>query len=73
MLSSRIKALRIRAELSQRQLAELLHISTSAMGMYEQGRRTPDLNTLVTLSQTFDVSLDYLITGTEHAGHLRKS
>ena len=66
MLSLRIKSLRIRADLSQAKLAAQLKIGTSAVGMYEQGRRTPDLDTLVAMSQIFDVSLDYLITGEEH-------
>ena len=50
---------------SQLQLSKELNVSPSAVGMYEQGRRIPDLETLITLSRLFDVSLDYLITGAE--------
>lgn len=66
MLSSRIAFLRREAGMSQSQLASKLSISASAVGMYEQGRRIPDLDTLIALANLFDVSLDYLITGEEH-------
>lgn len=66
MLSARITNLRKSKGLSQSQLASELSISASAVGMYEQGRRVPDLSTLIAISDLFDVSLDYLITGEEH-------
>ena len=65
MLSTRIMLLRRTIGLSQLQLAQKLSISPSALGMYEQSRRTPSLDTLVSMSQIFNVSLDYLITGAE--------
>lgn len=66
MLSARITYLRKSKGLSQSQLASELSISASAVGMYEQGRRVPDIDMLVKLADLFDVSLDYLITGEEH-------
>lgn len=65
MLKNRIIMLRKQRGLNQLQLAEILHISASTEGMYEQGRRTPSLDILIMMSQLFDVSLDYLITGSE--------
>ena len=65
MLSCRIAQLRRCASLSQSQLAHQLHITPSALGMYEQGRRTPSLEILIQISRIFNVSLDYLITGSE--------
>ena len=65
MLHARIRALRQKAGMSQAELAEFLNVSASALGMYEQGRRVPGLDALVLLSRLFDVSLDYLITGSE--------
>lgn len=67
MIAHRICNLRKNHAITQAQLAQALHVSSSAMGMYEQARRTPDLDTLVALSRFFNVSLDYLITGTEFA------
>ena len=65
MLSSRIAALRHAAGLSQSQLAQMLHVGPSAVGMYEQGRRTPSIDILVEMAKQFNVSLDYLLTGSE--------
>lgn len=66
MIARRITTLRKQHVLSQAQLARKLNISPSALGNYEQGRRNPDLDTLILMSKIFDVSLDYLITGAEH-------
>ena len=63
MLGARIAALRREAGLSQAQLASMLGISPSAMGMYEQGRREPSLQLLGELARVLKVSTDYLITG----------
>ena len=65
MLPCRIAQLRRSYGLSQPQLAQKLHVSASAIGMYEQGRRTPSIEILIQMSQLFNVSLDYLITGEE--------
>lgn len=66
MLSQRISDLRVERGITQSQLANILHISASTIGMYEQGRRTPSIDMLVELSRAFGVSLDYLITGTDY-------
>lgn len=63
LLGKRIAALRKAKGLSQSQLAEQLHISPSAIGMYEQGRRAPGLDIIVTLAKTFGVSTDFLLSG----------
>lgn len=63
MLSKQITCQRKKAGMSQSQLAIALNVSPSTIGMYEQGRRAPDLTTLVSMSRLFGVSLDCLITG----------
>ena len=63
MLGARIAALRREAGLSQAQLALRLGISPSAMGMYEQGRREPSMETVVAMAKVFRVSTDYLLMG----------
>ena len=63
MLGTRIAALRRHRNWSQGELAGMLNISPSAIGMYEQGRREPSLETVADLARLFQVSLDYLITG----------
>lgn len=63
MLGARIAALRRENGLSQQQLAERLGCSTSAVGMYEQGRREPPGKLIVALAGIFCVTTDYLLTG----------
>ena len=63
MLGDRIALLRRGRGWSQTELAHRLHISTSAVGMYEQGRREPSLEAVVELAAVFGVSADYLLTG----------
>ena len=63
MLGPRIAELRRESNMSQAQLARLLKISPSAVGMYEQGRREPSADLLVELARVFGVTTDYLLTG----------
>lgn len=64
MLRKQIELLRRKKGWSQAELASRLHISPSTIGMYEQGRREPPIDILVAMAKEFDVSIDYLITGT---------
>ena len=63
MLGIRIAILRISKGWSQAELARRIGVSTSAVGMYEQGRREPSLGLLVRLAQEFGVTTDYLLMG----------
>lgn len=63
MLGSRIAVLRRAKGWSQSELARRLQVSPSAVGMYEQGRREPAAEVLVSLSELFGVTVDYLLTG----------
>lgn len=63
MLGKQIESLRRKKGWSQAELAKRLHISPSTVGMYEQGRREPPINLLIALSEEFDVTIDYLVTG----------
>lgn len=53
--------LRKREGISQQELADKLKISRSAIGMYESGSRTPDLETLEAMADLFNVNLDTLL------------
>ena len=73
MLGARIAALRREAGMNQAELARLLQISPSTVGMYEQGRREPSADTLVAIAHTLHVTVDYLLTGTvEETGDLER-
>ena len=60
----RLRNLRQKANMTQKEVAEKLGITESAYGYYEQGRREPPQEAYKVLAQLFDVTLDYLILGT---------
>lgn len=59
----RIGKLRVEIGVTQQQMADRLHISLDYYRALENGRRSASLELLVTISLTFEVSLDYLILG----------
>lgn len=61
----RLKSLRLEKDLKQTELAKIIEVSSSTIGMYEQGRRYADLETLTKIAEFFDVSVDYLIGRTD--------
>ena len=65
MIGTQIALLRKSKGMSQAQLAEAMHISPSTIGMYEQGRRKPDLDMVIEMALLFHTSVDYLCTGKE--------
>ncbi len=70
MLGVRLKELRKIRGMSQAQLAHEIGVSPSAIGMYEQGRREPDHETLGKLCAVFHVSSDFLLgSGGESQQH----
>ena len=67
-VGERIKMLRIKARLTQQQLADKVGgISASAIGMYEQGRRNRDMERIIRLGEVFSVSTDSLLGVKEEA------
>lgn len=56
-----IKNLRIERGITQEQLASLLKVSRSTIGMYETGSREPDFETLEAIADIFNVDMDYLM------------
>ncbi len=61
MFSTRLRILRQQYGLTQSELAKQLGVSTSTIGMYEQGRREPDHKTLLIICKLFGISTDYLL------------
>ena len=60
-IAARIKELRKLKNMTQKQLAEHLHKSESAIRMWELCKSEPDIDTLRRIAEIFDVSLDNLI------------
>ena len=61
MFSRRLKELRSGAGLSQKALASKLFVSQQAVARWENSEATPNPETLVKLSEIFDVPADYLL------------
>lgn len=57
-----LRTLRNSQKMTQKELADMLDISPSTIGMYEQNRRIPDIKTLTQIASIFEVSLDTLLT-----------
>lgn len=62
--SQRLTQLRESKDLSKKQLAQVLHVSDSCISQYENGSSMPGYDTLLAISQYFNVSIDYLLGNT---------
>lgn len=61
----RLKELRKQKGLFQKDIANKLGIDRTTYVKYETGVSEPDIKTLLSISEIFDVSLDYLLGKTE--------
>lgn len=61
MFDERLKSLRKKYGYTQFSLAETLGVSKETVAMWETGKRTPDFETLIRLSDLFDVRTDYIL------------
>ena len=57
----RIKDLREDADLTQRELAEYLHIKQNTYSQYENGQRQLPIEVLIALAKYYHTSTDYLL------------
>lgn len=60
-----LKEIRRRRNLNQQKVAMDLNISRESLSYYENGKREPSLKLLLDMSNYFNVSINYLITGKE--------
>ena len=65
MLSEKLYKLRKNSGLSQEQLAEQLNVSRQAISKWESGTAVPESEKLITISNYFGVSVDYLLKDDE--------
>ena len=61
IFSRRLRELREGMGLSQSELAKNIGLSRGSVSFYENGDRTPDIETLALISKFFNVSYDYLL------------
>lgn len=63
MFNDILRLLRQEKEVSQQEVADYLQITRQAYNNYENGKREPDYEILLKLSEYFNVSVDYLVRG----------
>lgn len=63
-IGDRIRALRTNSGMTQVELAYKLNISNSTLSQYESGARTPSDDMKLKIAALFQVSTDYLLSGT---------
>ena len=60
-IGEKIKEQRLKKKWTQEQLAQLLNVSRSTVSSWEVGRNYPDLETIISISDLFGISLDNLL------------
>lgn len=60
MFSEQLRNLRKRADLTQKEFAQMLNVAVGTVGMWEIGKREPDFKTVNRIADFFHVSTDYL-------------
>lgn len=73
MLGDMIRKLRELNNMTQNNLGKKLSLSASTIGMYEQNRRLPDIDTLISMCKIFSVSSDYLLEITDDSAPFLQS
>lgn len=64
-IAERILTLRKSKGMSQEQLAEAMGVSRQAVSKWESEQASPDLDKIITMSEIFGVTTDYLLKGIE--------
>lgn len=63
--------LRTEKGLSQRNLAEMIPVTRQAVSRWEQGKSLPDSQTLILLSEIFEVTIDELLAGKRNVEEIK--
>lgn len=63
--SEQIREIRKENHLTQEEMAARLHVTRQAISNWENGKNLPDIEMLMEISRTFQISLDRLIFGGE--------
>ena len=66
MLSQNIKTLRIQKGLTQKDLADFLHVTSQAVSRWELGDVEPSIDTISNMAKIFGVTTDEIIGGPEN-------
>ncbi len=67
MIGERLAELRTKQNMTQEEFAEYMEVSWQAVSKWELDKSLPDVGKLLKMSELFQVSIDYLLKGTEVA------
>jgi transcriptional regulator with XRE-family HTH domain len=63
----RLRWCREKKGLTQKFVAEKIGVKNNTLSSYEAGKRQPDYETLKSIADLYEVTIDYLLTGNEHS------
>ena len=63
-IGEKIKELRTKNKLTQQELGDKLYVSDKTISSWESGRTLPDINTLIDISNIFNISISNFVSNT---------
>ena len=66
MFGERLKLIRTKSGITQKEASKLFGITERAYQNYEINRSTPNVSLLISIANYFDISLDYLVGRTDN-------
>ncbi|MDD3865972.1 MAG: helix-turn-helix transcriptional regulator [Candidatus Izemoplasmatales bacterium] len=69
LISKKITAKRKQKGMTQEELADALFVSRQAVSKWEMGKSLPSIDSLVEMTKLFDVTIDYILDGSEINDH----
>lgn len=72
-VGKKISLLRKNKGMTQKELADILHVTDKAISRWESGIGNPDLNSLPKIAKIFDVTVDYLLSDSNELPENKKS
>lgn len=61
IVSGKLKSLRMHYNLTQKEVADKINVERSTYAYYEAGKTAPSIDTLLALSEVYNVSIDYFV------------
>lgn len=68
-ISKKIIEKRKQKGMTQNELADALYVSRQAVSKWEMGKSLPSLEVLLEMTELFDVTIDYILDGSELSDH----
>lgn len=72
-LGEKIKELRYKYKITQKDLANMLNVTRSTICMFETNKRTPTIYILKEISEYFNISIDYLLDDGYYSAPYKKN